>query len=200
MNNSERQICCVSRVNAGSDESAGRWRGGVLASGGHSAMIVECPHCGAKYPAEEEQFRSGPRLRGHCKNCNSRFIIWAPADVPQLPAKQTVAVTVVDGPDTGQVFRLSKPRTILGRSGADIVFYDPEVSRKHCVIEVYGSAATLTDLGTTNGTFVEGERIQTCQLKHLSKFRVGATTLLFTVTDRRVGESDATVVVKSRQD
>lgn len=163
-------------------------------------MIVECPHCGAKYPAEEEQFPGGPRLRGLCKNCNSRFIIWAPADVPQLPAEQTVALSVVDGPDRGQVFRLSKPRTILGRSGADIVFYDPEVSRKHCAIEVYGSTATLIDLGTTNGTFVEEKRIQSCQLQHLSKFRIGATTVLFTVTDKRAGESDATLVVRTRHD
>jgi predicted Zn finger-like uncharacterized protein len=159
-------------------------------------MIVECPHCGAKYPAEEEQSPGGPKLRGQCKNCNSRFIIWAPADVPQLPAEQTVAVTVVDGPNRGLFFQLRKPRTILGRSGADIVICDPEVSRKHCVIEVYGSTATLTDLDTTNGTFVEGKRIQSCQLKHLSKFRIGATTLLFTATDKRVSESDATLVVR----
>lgn len=80
------------------------------------------------------------------------------------------------------------------------MFYDPEVSRKHCVLEVYDSTATLTDLGTTNGTFMEGKRIQSCQLKHLSKLRIGATTLLFTVTDKRVGESDATIVVRSRHD
>jgi hypothetical protein len=161
-----------------------------------SCMIVDCPYCGAECPAEEEPLRGGPRLRGRCQNCNSRFIIWAPADVSQPPTEQTIAITVVDGPHRGQVFRLSKPRTILGRSGADLVFDDPEVSRKHCVIEVYDSTATLTDLGTTNGTFAEGKKIQSCQLKHLSKFCIGATTLLFTVADKRVCESDETLVVR----
>lgn len=163
-----------------------------------SAMTVRCPHCGAESAAEAEQ--SPGRLRGHCTNCHSRFVICVPVDLPHLPGEQTLAIAVIDGPDRGQVFRLSKPRTILGRSGADIVFYDREVSRKHCIIEVHGSTATLTDLGTTNGTFVEGKRIQSCQLKHFSNFRIGATTLLFTVTDKLVGESEATFVARSRDD
>jgi hypothetical protein len=167
-------------------------------------MTIKCPHCGAEYPGKAEHSPDG-KLRGHCTSCNSRFIIWTPGDStpvdrPNLPAEQIVALAIIDGPDRGQVFRLSKPRTVLGRSGADIVFYDREVSRKHCVIEVSGATATLTDLGTTNGTFVDGNKIQSCQLNHLSKFRIGATTLLFTVTDKAVSESDATVVVRSRAD
>lgn len=165
-------------------------------------MIVECPHCGANYPVDEKQFAGESRLQGHCNQCNSRFIIKAPADLPQLPAKQTAALAVIKGPARGQVFRLSKARIVLGRSGADIVLYDPEISRKHCVIEVHGPTATLVDLDTTNETFVDRKRIHSCQLKHLSKFRIGATTLLFTVTDNRADDSrsPATLVVRSRRD
>jgi pSer/pThr/pTyr-binding forkhead associated (FHA) protein len=112
-----------------------------------------------------------------------------------------VALAVIEGPARGQVFRLTKARNVLGRSGADIVLYDPEVSRKHCMIEVRGSTATLIDLGTTNGTFVAGKSITTCQLEHLSKFRIGVTSLLFTVTDNKSGESapPPTLVVRSRR-
>lgn len=149
---------------------------------------------------DEKQFTGESRLRGRCKQCNSSFVFNAPPEVPQLPADQTVAVAVIEGPARGQVFRLSKARVVLGRSGADIVLYDPEVSRKHCAIEVHGSTATLIDLQTTNGTFVAGKSIQKCQLQHLSKFRIGATSLLFTVTDNRLSDSasPATLVVRTR--
>src|SRR4029077_7739035 len=178
--------------------TAGRFRVAVLAS---ITMIVECPHCGANYPVDEEKFAGESRLQGQCKQCNSSFIINPPSATLELPTEQTLALAVIEGPARGQVFRLSKARSVLGRSGADIVLYDPEVSRKHCAIEVRGSTATLIDLGTTNGTFVGGESVQKYQLEHLSKFRIGATTLLFTVTDNRAGESTppATLVVRSRR-
>ena len=164
-------------------------------------MIIECPHCGANYPVDEEKFATESKLQGLCRQCNSKFTIKPPPQVPHLPADQTVALAVIEGPARGQVFRLSKARNVLGRSGADIVLYDPEVSRKHCVIEIQGSAATLIDLGTTNGTFVAGKSIKTYKLENLSKFRIGATTLLFTVTDNRSGESEPppTLVVRFRR-
>jgi len=124
-------------------------------------MIIECPHCGADYPVDEKQLAKEAKIQGQCKQCHSSFAIKAPPRSSQLPQDQTVALAVIEGPARGQVFRLSKPRIVLGRSGADIVLYDPEVSRKHCAIEVHGSTATLIDLGTTNGTFVAGKSIQT---------------------------------------
>ena len=150
---------------------------------------------------EEKQFARESRVNIECTQCHSNFAVNAPSDSPQLPVDQTVALAVIEGPARGQVFRLAKARIVLGRSGADIVLYDPEVSRKHCMIEVRGSTATLVDLGTTNGTFVAGKSIKTFQLENLSKFRIGATTLLFTVTDKKSGDSAAppTLVVRSRR-
>jgi predicted component of type VI protein secretion system len=164
-------------------------------------MNVECPHCGANNPVEEKLFASESRVHVECMQCHSNFAASAPTDDPQLPVDQTVALAVIEGPARGQVFRLTKPRIILGRSGADIVLYDPEVSRKHCMIEVRGSTATLVDLGTTNGTFVAGKNIRISQLEHMSKFRIGATTLVFTVTDKKSPESAAppTLVVRTRR-
>jgi predicted Zn finger-like uncharacterized protein len=166
-----------------------------------ATMIVECPHCGANYPVEEKEFAGASKLKGKCKQCHSSFVINAPPELPQLRPEQTLALAVIEGPARGQVFRLSKARTILGRSGSDVVLRDPEVSRKHCAIEVHGSTVTLIDLGTTNGTFVSEKSIQKCELKHLSKFRIGATTLLFTVTDNKPGEPEPppTLVVRSRR-
>jgi predicted Zn finger-like uncharacterized protein len=164
-------------------------------------MTVECPHCGADYSVDDKKFAGKSKLKAECRQCHSSFVVNAPPELPQLPVDQAVALAVIEGPARGQVFRLSKPRVVVGRSGADIVLYDPEVSRKHCAIEVHGSAATLIDLGTTNGTYVGGKSVKKVELSHMSKFRIGATTLLFTVTDNRMGESapPPTLVVRPRR-
>lgn len=52
----------------------------------------------------------------------------------------------------------------------------------HCALYVNSSTAMLTDLGTTNGTYVDGCRITTHELHHLSEFHIGNSTLMFTVT------------------
>ena len=102
----------------------------------------------------------------------------------RLPQGKVVSLSVTEGPLKGQIFRLSSARVVLGRSGTDIVIPDPEVSRRHCAIEVRGSRATLIDLGTTNGTLVDGKQIARHELEHLSEFRIGMSTLLFTITDQ----------------
>ena len=101
-----------------------------------------------------------------------------------LPHGKVVALSVTQGPNAGRVFRLDKPQIVIGRRDADVVIEDPEISRKHCAVQVNGTSATLMDLGTTNGTFVEGQRITAHELHHLSEFRIGATTLMFTVTNK----------------
>jgi pSer/pThr/pTyr-binding forkhead associated (FHA) protein len=57
------------------------------------------------------------------------------------------------------------------------------VSRRHCAVEIHGNTALLIDLGSTNGTFVEDKKIDTAELEHLSEFRIGSSTVLFSVTD-----------------
>jgi predicted Zn finger-like uncharacterized protein len=161
-------------------------------------MNLECPHCGANYAIDAKQLAGQSRLNGHCNQCNSSFVISAQHNPGRLPAKQVAAVAVIDGPARGQVFRLRQARSLLGRAGADIVLRDPEVSRKHCVIEVHGSTATLVDLDTTNGTYVHGKRIDSCKLNHLAKFRVGASTLVFTVTNKTADESKAPATLVAR--
>jgi len=98
---------------------------------------------------------------------------------PWLDENKVVSLVVIDGPFKGQVFPVTKPRLLLGRSEADIVLDDSEISRKHCVLEVHGSSAVLADLGSTNGTFVDDEKIETHQLQHMSEFRLGSTIVMF---------------------
>jgi predicted Zn finger-like uncharacterized protein len=98
---------------------------------------------------------------------------------PWLDQNKVISLVVLDGPLKGQVFPVTKPKLLLGRSDGDIILEDPEISRKHCAIEVHGTSAVLADLGSTNGTFVDDERIDTHQLLHMSEFRLGSTVVMF---------------------
>ncbi|MBN2148313.1 MAG: FHA domain-containing protein [Anaerolineales bacterium] len=64
------------------------------------------------------------------------------------------------GPNPGQIIALDKPSFTIGReAGNDIVISDADVSRKHATLTLQGDTYLLEDLGSTNGTFVNGERI-----------------------------------------
>lgn len=52
-----------------------------------------------------------------------------------------------------------QPGTTIGREGCDINVPDPEMSRRHAAIRQVDSGVGIEDLGSTNGTFVNGERI-----------------------------------------
>ena len=95
-----------------------------------------------------------------------------------------MSLLVTEGPVKGKAFPIEKPRVTVGRAGADIVVPDSEVSRKHCLLEIHGPTATLKDLGSTNGTYVDGVRVETHELEHMTEFRIGGSVLIFTVSAR----------------
>jgi pSer/pThr/pTyr-binding forkhead associated (FHA) protein len=81
-----------------------------------------------------------------------------------------------------RVVALTTERVAVGKSGEnDIVLDgDPTVSRLHAVLEMFPAGWCVTDTGSSNGTFLNGERIWSQQrLRHGDEVRVGRTRLLF---------------------
>jgi predicted Zn finger-like uncharacterized protein len=101
----------------------------------------------------------------------------------QLPKDKRYSLAVIQGVATGQIFPIAKTRTIVGRSGSDINLDDPEASRQHAALEIVGDVAILRDLGSTNGTWIELDRIEQHELSNQQEFRIGSHVLMFIVTD-----------------
>jgi predicted Zn finger-like uncharacterized protein len=101
-----------------------------------------------------------------------------------LPAGKRISLAVIDGPDAGTVVRLEKPRVTIGRASADVTLNDTEASRQHAAVEVRDTVILLHDLGSTNGTVMDGQKIEgPAELQDKSEFQVGATTLMLIVTE-----------------
>lgn len=69
-------------------------------------------------------------------------------------------------------------RLVIGRSpDADITVPDGTVSRKHCALQLTPDGALLIDLGSSGGTYVNGERVKEKQLVVGDRFIVGANSM-----------------------
>jgi pSer/pThr/pTyr-binding forkhead associated (FHA) protein len=85
---------------------------------------------------------------------------------------------IVEGPGAGQQFVLDKPLVIGRASDADVPLEDGEVSRKHARITPTDDGATVEDLGSVNGTFVnQNELVGPAQLGPGDDLLLGVTVM-----------------------
>ncbi len=66
----------------------------------------------------------------------------------------------VEEAPVGGLERPAHPGTTIGRAECDVELNDPDVSRRHAVVRQVDAGLAIEDLGSTNGTFVNGLRIE----------------------------------------
>lgn len=108
----------------------------------------------------------------------------AVAEVLGLPDDKKYSLAVLQGKASGQIFEINKVRTIIGRADCDLVLDDPEASRQHASLEILGARVVVSDLKSTNGTFVDGQQIDQTELENHNEFRIGEHVMMLIVTDR----------------
>jgi hypothetical protein len=98
-------------------------------------------------------------------------------------------VVAGSGPGTGltagSTYELTTPVTLLGRgTDCDLRLVDTGVSRHHAELRVEDTQVVLVDLGSTNGTFVNGQPVRRVALTDGTNVTLGRTTLVFRQDDR----------------
>jgi serine/threonine-protein kinase len=91
-------------------------------------------------------------------------------------------LVVVDGPETGRSFTFDQADSFLiGRSPKAHLVLDPKadqyISRTHCLVDIRPPRCIVNDLGSTNGTFVNGEKVRRAEVGDGDELRVGRTRI-----------------------
>jgi serine/threonine-protein kinase len=111
-----------------------------------------------------------------------------------------VTLRVLAGPYNGQEFVFDQHDTFLIGRSENAHLYLPEdrfFSRHHCLLEIAPPRCFLRDLGSTNGTFVNGERVQEIFLKSGDRVQGGQTVLEVDVQiEQRPSEAEAPTLTK----
>src|SRR5262245_23605427 len=88
-------------------------------------------------------------------------------------------IIFLSGPLMGKMHLLEEGMITLGRVGeVDIPINDLGISRKHCAILFHKGQAILKDLGSTNGTFLNGQRVDEAGLREGDKIQISSSTIL----------------------
>ena len=96
----------------------------------------------------------------------------------EQPRRAAVAMLIVD--QGNRRYDLRPGSNVIGRGReANLQLLDQGISRRHVDISYDGTVATAYDMGSTNGTTVNGHEITSEQLRHGDVIRVGHTRIVF---------------------
>jgi pSer/pThr/pTyr-binding forkhead associated (FHA) protein len=97
------------------------------------------------------------------------------------PPRALYHLTIVAPPTASRQLPIAAASLTIGRvAPCDLVLEGAEISRRHCRIEVAGERICITDLNSTNGTFVDGKRIEgTVELPEGATLQIGAYVIAY---------------------
>jgi DNA-binding NtrC family response regulator len=94
---------------------------------------------------------------------------------------------IVKGPDKGEAIAIAELAVTIGSGpGNDVLLTDPTISRKHLQVEPRAEGVILRDLGSTNGSFVQGARFQELTLGFGTEVTIGQTVLKYVPSEERL--------------
>jgi DNA-binding NtrC family response regulator len=94
---------------------------------------------------------------------------------------------VVKGPDRGETIAIGDLAITLGSgTGSDVVLTEPTVSRRHLIVEPREEGVILRDLGSTNGSYIQGSRFQELTLGFGTEVTIGQTVLKYVPNEEAV--------------
>ena len=100
-------------------------------------------------------------------------------------------LVAINGSKKGTTFPLTADQITIGRESTSVVSLNhASVSRRHCVIEREGDNFKIRDLGSSNGTFVNGQPVNDKTLNHADQVRIGSIALLFLIEETDDTTSD----------
>src|ERR1700744_3859340 len=85
---------------------------------------------------------------------------------------------VVSGPNAGLTVDVEDEELVIGREDTDLALDDNEMSRRHAIVRRHANRLQVEDLGSTNGTFVDGTRIEEPTLRGGAEIKVGTTVIV----------------------
>ena len=89
-------------------------------------------------------------------------------------------LTIIKGPQTGNTFELDEGETTIGRDPANGIFLnDMTVSRAHAKVIRNAAGVLVEDLGSLNGTWVDGAIVNSAPLHDGSSIQIGTFTLVY---------------------
>jgi pSer/pThr/pTyr-binding forkhead associated (FHA) protein len=98
-------------------------------------------------------------------------------------------LTIAEGKEAGKEFVFDQPSVVIGRTAdCDVILYDPGVSRKHARIFSQGKAYYVEDMGSSNGTKVNGSVVKKKQLADGDAVALGP--VVFNFTSRVIEDMD----------
>lgn len=141
--------------------------------------MAQCPACGVPVDSKD----------GVCPSCGLHVpgatASFAPVElaetvVPVASATEGPVLVVRKGPQPGERFFLDRPKLSIGRDPeSDIFLNDMTVSRIHAVLECSANGVSVTDSGSLNGTYLNGEVVDSARLADGDLLQVGTFQMVF---------------------
>lgn len=142
-----------------------------------------CPVCGTPVdPDQRECGRCGFKLIGSTEQF-APVTVSSESDAPVVSAPaagvEGMAFVVTKGPQVGAVFYIDRPSLSIGRDpSCDVFLNDMTVSRRHAVVSWDGSTVSIEDLGSLNGTWVDGVLVPTAVLEPGTVVQIGIFSMV----------------------